>query len=92
MTTMQYDINREAAKISAISSGKIDEHEYLTREEVLPSNQKQIIEQAEFTYSPLAKAFGKQAKTIEDEGKKQADALKNLKPNTQELTMKNMIL
>ena len=54
---LQYDINREAAKISALSSGKIDKYEYLTGEEILPSNQQQIIEQAKFTYSPLAKAF-----------------------------------
>ena len=43
---------REAAKISVLSSGKIDKYEYLTGEEILPSNQKQIIEQAKFTYSP----------------------------------------
>ena len=41
---LQYDINREAAKISALSSGKIDKYEYLTGEEILPSNQQQIIE------------------------------------------------
>ena len=64
---LQYDINREAAKISALSSGKIDKYEYLTGEEILPSNQKQIIEQAKFTYSPLGKAFEKQIKTIEDQ-------------------------
>ena len=34
-----YDINREAAKISALSSGKVDAYEYLTAEEILPSNQ-----------------------------------------------------
>ena len=77
---LQYDINREAAKISALSSGKIDKYEYLTGEEILPSNQKQIIEQAKFTYSPLGKAFEKQIKTIEDQGKKQVDALEKLKP------------
>ena len=49
---LQYDINREAAKISALSSGKIDKYEYLTGEEILPSNQQQIIKQAKFTYSP----------------------------------------
>ena len=38
---LQYDINREAAKISALSSGKIDKYEYLTGKEILPSNQKQ---------------------------------------------------
>ena len=56
---LQYDINREAAKISALSSGKIDKFEYLTGEEILPSNQQQITEQAKFTYSPLGKAFEK---------------------------------
>ena len=75
---LQYDINREAAEISALSSGKIDKYEYLTGEEILPSNQQQIIEQAKFTYSPLGKAFEKQTKTIEDQGKKQVDALKSL--------------
>ena len=63
---LQYDVNREAAKISAVSSGKIDKYEYLTGEEILPSNQQQIIEQVTFTYSPLGKAFEKQTKTIED--------------------------
>ena len=67
---LQYDINREAAKISALSSGKIDKYEYLTGEEILPSNQQQIIQQAKFTHSPLGKAFEKQIKTIEDQGKK----------------------
>ena len=70
---LQYDINREAAKISALSSCKFDE--YLTGEEILPSN-KQIIEQAKFTYSPLGKAFEKQTKTIEDQGEKQIKANK----------------
>ena len=54
---LQYNINREAAKISALSSGKIHKYEYLTGEDILPSNQKQIIEQAKFTCSPLGKAF-----------------------------------
>ena len=76
---LRYDINREAAKISALLSGKIHKYEYLTGEDILPSNQQQIIEQAKFTYSPLGKAFEKQIKTIEDQGKKQVDALENLK-------------
>ena len=42
---LQYDINREAAKISVLSSGKIHKYEYLAVEDVLPSNQQQIIEQ-----------------------------------------------
>ena len=77
---LQYDINREAAKISALSSGKIHKYEYLTGEDILPSNQQQIIEQAKFTYSPLGKAFEKQIETIEDQGKKQVDASENLRP------------
>ena len=77
---LQYNINREAAKISALSSGKLHKYEYLTGEDILPSNQQQIIEQTKFTYSPLGKAFDKQIKTIEDQGKKQVDALENLKP------------
>ena len=56
----QYDINREAAKISALSSGKFGKYEYLSGEEILPSNQRQIIEQATFAYSPLGTAFEKQ--------------------------------
>ena len=80
---LQYDINREAAKISALSSGKIHKYEYLTGEDILPSNQQQIIEQAKFTYSPLGKTFEKQIKTIEDQGEKQIDALKDLKPKEQ---------
>ena len=52
---IKYDINREA-KISALSSGKNDKYEYFTGEEILPSNQQQIIEQANFTFSPLGKA------------------------------------
>ena len=77
---LQYDINREAAKISASSSGETAKYEYLTGDAILPSNQQQIIEQAKFTYSPLGKAFEKQIKTIEDQGKKQIDALADLKP------------
>ena len=66
---LQYDINREAAKISALSSRKIGKYEYITAEEIVPSNQKQIVEQANFTYSSLEKAFEKQTKAIEDQGK-----------------------
>ena len=80
---LQYDINREAAKISALWSSKIQKYEYLTGEDLLPSNQKQIIEQARFTYSPLGQAFEKQIKTIEDKGQKSIDALKDLKPKEQ---------
>ena len=53
---LQYDINREATKISALSSSKIHKYEYLTSEDILPSNQQQITEQAKSTYSLLGKA------------------------------------
>ena len=66
---LQYDINWEAGKLSALSSGKIDKYKYLTGEEILPSNQRQIIDQAKFSYSPLGKAFEKQTKAIEEQGK-----------------------
>ena len=56
---LQYDINREAAKISALSSGKLHKYEYLTGEDIIPSTQQQI-EQSKFAYSPLGKAFDKQ--------------------------------
>ena len=56
---LQYDINRETPKISVLSSGKINKYEYLTGEQILSSNQQQIIEQAKFTYSPMGKAFEK---------------------------------
>ena len=73
---LQYDINRKAAERSALSSGKIDKNEY---QEILPTNQQQIIEQPKFTYSPLGKAFEKQVKTIEDQGERQVEVLKDLK-------------
>ena len=56
---LQYHLNREAAKILALSSGKIHKYEYLTGEDILPPNKQQIIEQAKFTYSPFGKYFEK---------------------------------
>ena len=61
---LQYDINREAAKISALLSGKLAKYEYLTGEEILLSNQQQVIQQAKFNYSPMGKAFEKQTKQL----------------------------
>ena len=61
---LQYDINREAAKISALPFGKIDKYEYSTDEEILLPDQRGVIEQTKFVHSPLAKAFEKQIKTI----------------------------
>ena len=81
---LQYDLNREAAKISALSSGKVHKYEYLTGEDILLSNQQQI-EQAKFTYSPLGKAFEIQIKTIKNQRKKQIDALENLKDTNKQV-------
>ena len=91
---LQYDIDREAAKISALSSGKFEKYEYFTGEGILPSNQQQIIEQAKFTYSSLEKTFEKQTKTIEDQGEKQIKAIQENKgqlANTQKVTIKIVI-
>ena len=76
---LQYDINREAAKTPALLSEKISNYEYFTGEEILPSDQRKVIEQAKFTYSSLGKVLEKQVKTIEDQGIKQVEALKALK-------------
>ena len=80
---LQYNIYREAAKISALSSRKIGKYEYLTGEDILPSNQQQIRKQDKFTYSSLGKAFEKQIKLIEDQGQKPTDASKTLEPKEQ---------
>ena len=87
---LQYDINRKSAEILANSSGKLQKYEYLTGEEILQSNQQQIIEQAKLTYSSLGKDFKKQIKTIEDQGQKQVEALNTLKSNNQ-LTIEDAI-
>ena len=70
----------------ALSSGKIDKYGYLTGEEILPSKERQIIEQAQFKHSHLFKAFEKQ-KSVEglfskemkiDEIKNEIDEIKKL--------------
>ena len=79
---LQYDINREAAKISALLSDKI--------EEILPSDQSRIIEQAKFTYSPLGKVFETQIKTIENQGIKQIETLKSFKSDENKQDIKSI--
>ena len=86
---LQYDINREAAKIPALSSGKINKYDYFTGEKILPSNQRQKTEQAKFAYSTLGKTFEKQIKAIEDQGEKQTDALNTSKPKELEAIKDN---
>ena len=50
---MQYIINREAGRLSALSSGNIDKYEFLKCKEILPSDQNRIKEQPKFTDSLL---------------------------------------
>ena len=71
---LKYFVNRKSAKISSLSSGKIDKYEFLTGEKILPSIQRQIIKQAKFAYSPLGKTFEKQTE-------KQVGAIKSLEPS-----------
>ena len=77
---LQYDINREAAKILTLSSGKIDKYEYFTGKEILSYTQQQITKQAKLTYSPLVKAFEKQIKAIKEQGEKQIKAIQDKRP------------
>ena len=56
---VQCNVNREAAKISALSSVKIDKYEFLTGEEILIFDQSGILDQAKSIYSPLNKVFEK---------------------------------
>ena len=79
-------IFREASKISALWSGKIDKYEYLKGEEILPPDQKQIIEQERRTYYALGKCFEKKIKTIEDQREKQIQNQGKIK------TMKNILI
>ena len=53
----QYDLDREAAKISALSSNNLDKYEYLTDEDL--GLKPSTVEQAKFEYSPLGKTFNK---------------------------------
>ena len=54
---LPYKINRDATRVSALSSEKMDKYEYLTGEEILPSNRKQIIELAKFTFCSLGEPW-----------------------------------
>ena len=78
---LQYDINREATKVSALLSVKTDEHDCLTGKEILLPLQRRVLEQADFIHSPLEKTLEKQAKTTKDQGKKQIKKLKDHEEN-----------
>ena len=83
---LQYDINVEAAKISVLSSGKINRHEYSTGEEMLPSIKKKQQKKLNLLILLWGKAFEKQTKTINNQGKKQVDAITNQDKNLEALT------
>ena len=92
MKKFQCSINRKAAKISSLSSGKTDKYEYLTGEEILPPDKRRVIELVKFTYTSLGKPFEtiflnllKQTKTTEEQGKRQVQALKSLAEEELEL-------
>ena len=54
---LQYDVKSEASEMSALLSGNIDKHEYITGEKILPHNQSNVIGQAKFTNSPWRKSL-----------------------------------
>ena len=70
----QYDLDRKAAKISALSCNNLDKYEYLNGEDL--GNKPSTVEQAKFDYSPLGKIFNKGLKEEED---KKEGLLKRLK-------------
>ena len=78
---LQYDISREAAKVSALSSGKIDKHQYPTSDEILAPDQSRVIEQASST----------KTKSNLGQVEKQLEALKVLNLDTQQLSIKVVI-
>ena len=84
----QYDLDREAAKISALSDGELEKYEYLTGEDL--GHKPDVVQKAKFEYSPLGKVFNrgldesdkkegllKRLKNIESKNKEQLDAIKD---------------
>ena len=78
----QYDLDRKAAKISALSSNNLDKYEYLTGEYL--GLKPSTVEQAKFEYSPLGKIFNK---GLSEDDKKEGilKRLENIKDKNDEL-------
>ena len=76
---------------SALSSGKMLKYEYLTCDKILPYDQSKMTEEAKLTYSPLRKAFEKQIKRLQDQGRKQVQAVRILKLAERKLRIKDAI-
>ena len=85
---LQYEINREGAKIFAKTLDTAYKYEYLTGEEMIPSDRKKLIEQIKFQYGSLGKALEKQTKAIEAQGEKQ---VKTIVKNSKQLLKSNEI-
>ena len=79
----QYDLDRKAAKISALSSNNLDKYEYLTSEDL--GLKPSAVEQAKFDYSPLGKIFNKGLDTDEDKKEGLLKRLKNIEDKNEEL-------
>ena len=75
---VQYDINRAVAKVSALLSGKIDGHEYLTSEEILLLGQNSILAQVRFNYSPFWKINLKTNKNNQRSSRKTSKVFQSL--------------
>ena len=90
----QYDLDRKAAKISALSSKNLDKYEYLTGEDL--NYKPSTVEQAKFDYAPLSKFFNKglkeedrplkRLKNIEGKSEQQLKAIKSKNENIKEIT------
>ena len=79
----QYDLDRQNAKISALSSGELDKCEYLTGEDL--GYKPDVVQKAKFEYSPLGQVFNKGL----DSSEKQEGLLKRLK-NIEDKTDKQL--
>ena len=77
----QYDLDREAAKISAFSSGELEKYEYLTGEDL--GYKPKVIEKVKFQYSPLGEALKNNAKTKTEKVLKKDKGEKHLVYNQQ---------
>ena len=88
---LQYDINIQAAKVSSLSYGKVDKYEYCADEEILPSDQKRVIEQAKFTYYPPVKHLKNKQKQLEFKEKNKKRLLKSMRNNNLNLGVKKSL-
>ena len=79
----QYDFDRKAAKISALSSNNMDKYDYLTGEDL--GLKPSTAEQAKFEYSPLGKVFNKGLDKDEDKKEGLLKRLKTIEGKNEEL-------